>query len=216
MGVISIGFNTGFALSMHQIANIWFVRHRTRVLSIFSFSIRLGRAIFVPLLALATVRYGWQTAAVAAGIAVLLVALPLSFLVKRSPEAIGQHPDGAAEAPALAAGRGPRSAVPIARDFTFREALRTRTYWIIVFSSAVRMSLNGAVQGQLIPIVVSRGMSAAAGAGLLSVWALVASGMLLAIGYAADRGSKKVLLVAGHGSSMCAMLVLLLAGPDWS
>lgn len=80
---------------------------------------------------------------------------------------------------------------------------------------SVRMPLNGAVQGQLIPIVVAKGMSPAQGAVLLSMWAFTASGMLLAIGYVADRGSKKMLLVAEHASSMCAMVILLVAGPTW-
>lgn len=215
MGVISIGFNMGFVLSMHQVANIWFMRHRTRVLSIFSFSIRFGRAIFVPVLALAMMEYGWQATAVGAGITVLVVALPLSFLVKRSPEAIGQHPDGMSEELAVATTAKHAAASKLGRDFTFREALHERAYWIIVMSTAVRMSINGAIQGQLIPIVVAKGMTPAEGAGLLSAWALTSSGMLLGLGYLADRGSKKMLLVAGHASSMSAIVVLLLAGPTW-
>ena len=213
MGLISVGFNIGFAFSLQQVANVWFVRHRTRVLSIFSFSIRAGRAILVPLLALATARYGWQTATVGAGIAVLVFVLPLTAFVKHSPEAIGQRPDGAVEPPLGATGAS-RVASHLSHDFTLREGMRTRTYWIIVFSTVVRTSLTGAVQGQLIPIVVAKGMSQAAGAGYLGLWAVVASGLLLAIGYAADRTSKVTLMATGHVSSMCAMLLLLFVGPD--
>ena len=214
MGVISIGFNMGFALAMHQVANIWFVRHRTKVLGIFSFSIRLGRAIFVPLLAFVTVQYSWQVAAWGAGVLVLVVVLPLTLLVRRSPEAIGQHPDGDAMPPSAAPVGARRAANLAAHEFTFAEGLRTRTYWIIVFSTLTRNALGGAVQGQLIPIVVSKGMSQAAGAGLLSLWALLASATLLLIGYAADRHSKRVLMATGHAAAMCGMLALLFAGPD--
>ena len=216
MGLISVGFNIGFAFALHQVASVWFVRHRTKVLGIFSFSIRVGRAILVPLLALATARYGWQAATVGAGLAVLVFVLPLILLVKHSPEAIGQRPDGATEPP-LGAADAPRVASDISGDFTLREGMRTRTYWIIVFSTVVRTALTGAVQGQLIPIVVAKGMSQATGAGYLGLWAVVASGMLLAVGYAADRTSKVTLMAVGHVSSMCAMLLLMYVGPgDWA
>ena len=80
------------------------------------------------------------------------LVLPLLLLVKHSPEAIGQRPDGAMEPP-LGAADAPRVASDISGDFTLREGMRTRTYWIIVFSTVVRTALTGAVQGQLIPIV---------------------------------------------------------------
>lgn len=215
MGAISIGFNMGFALSMHQVANIWFVRHRTKVLGIFSFSIRAGRALFIPILAFATVQYSWQAAAWGAGVLVLVVVLPLTLLVKRSPEDVGQLPDGEVAPPASsdAPGRVPRSAGP---EFTFAEGLRTRAYWIIVFSTFTRTALGGAVQGQLIPIAVSKGMSQAAGAGFLSAWAVLASVTLLLVGYAADRYSKRVLMGIGHAATFTGMVALLVAGPsDW-
>jgi len=215
MGAISIGFNMGFALSMHQVANIWFVRHRTKVLGIFSFSIRAGRALFIPLLAFATVQYSWQAAAWGAGVLVLVVVLPLTLLVKRSPEDVGQLPDGEAAPDDLSAAgaRPPRSVGP---EFTFAQGLRTRAYWIIVLSTLTRTSLGGAVQGQLIPIAVAKGMSQAAGAGFLSAWAVLASVTLLLVGYAADRHSKRVLMGVGHAATLVGMLALLFAGPeDW-
>ncbi|MGE3855517.1 MAG: MFS transporter [Dehalococcoidia bacterium] len=214
MGAISIGFNMGFALSMHQVANIWFVRHRTKVLGIFSFSIRLGRALFIPLLAFVTVRYGWQSAAWGAGVFVLVVVLPLTVLVRRSPEELGQRPDGEAPVEETPASGLPRPSRAMGPEFTFAQGLRTRAYWIIVLSTLTRTSLGGAVQGQLIPIAVSKGMSQAAGAGFLSAWALLASVTLLLVGYAADRHSKRVLMGIGHAATLVGMLALLTAGPD--
>ena len=213
MALISVGFNIGFILSMHQVANIWFAKYRTRVLSIFSFSIRFGRALFVPILAFVVAKYGWRTGAVLAGITVIAVVLPLSFFIKRSPEAIGQHPDGAKEPPKVGVGRGHGAHEgSIGRDFTFKEALKTTAYWVVVFSTITRLTLGGAVQGQLIPMVVDEGMSSTVGAGLLSVWALAASGLLLVVGYLADKWSKKPLLIIGHVSITIGLLILVFAG----
>ena len=46
--VISFAFNMGFLHAMHAVANLWFVRYRTRVLSIFSSSLRFGSALLTP------------------------------------------------------------------------------------------------------------------------------------------------------------------------
>ena len=50
MGMISIGFQMGFISSMHAVANLWFIRYRTRAMSFYSSSLRLGNAIFAPVL----------------------------------------------------------------------------------------------------------------------------------------------------------------------
>ena len=46
--LISPSSNIAGAHAMHAVANLWFVRYRTRVLSLFSASIRLGTAVSTP------------------------------------------------------------------------------------------------------------------------------------------------------------------------
>ena len=54
----------------------------------------IGGALISPLLAIGVASVGWRWAAFASGCIFLLVCLPLSFQLKRSPESMGLLPDG--------------------------------------------------------------------------------------------------------------------------
>ena len=94
MGMISIGFQMGFISSMHAVANLWFIRYRTRAMSFFSSSLRLGNALFAPVLGLIVAGYSWRYGSVFSAVVVLAIALPLAVLIRRSPESKGLLPDG--------------------------------------------------------------------------------------------------------------------------
>ena len=62
-GLVALGFQMGYLQVMHAVANIWFIRYRTRAMSIFSSSVRLGPAMFTPLLGVLVGLWGWRTSA---------------------------------------------------------------------------------------------------------------------------------------------------------
>ena len=92
--MVSLGFQMGFLQCMHAVANLWFIRYRTRAMSVYSSSFRVGWAIFTPIVAVMVLNYGWRNSAVVLGVFVLATALPLSLLIRRSPESMGLMPDG--------------------------------------------------------------------------------------------------------------------------
>ncbi|MBI3376497.1 MAG: MFS transporter [Betaproteobacteria bacterium] len=108
----------------------WFEKKRARALS----SMQIGMAaggLCVPLIAGALAAWGWRATAFASGIIVIALCLPLSFMIRRRPEDMGEVMDGA--------GSKPRDSIPAsqvennesARDFTAREALRTQAFWLL-------------------------------------------------------------------------------------
>ena len=94
MGMISIGFQMGFISSMHAVANLWFIRYRTRAMSFYSSSLRLGNAIFAPIMGIIVAASSWRHGSIFAAAVVLVIALPLAMLIRRSPESMGLLPDG--------------------------------------------------------------------------------------------------------------------------
>ena len=218
MGVISIGFQMGFISSMHAVANIWFIRYRTRAMSAFSSSLRLGSALFTPIMALIVAAYSWRVGSVFAAAVVLLIAAPLSLLIRRSPESMGLLPDGAkpqepsatqpqvedTDSNSIASGS-------ITADFTLKESLRTPSYWLIVMSTTVRYLVIGGIHLHWVPIFVWKGYSEVAGATFIGFSALVATPLILLNGYLGDRFSKRFILMSGHSALLASMFILIYA-----
>jgi len=176
-------------------------------MSIFSSSFRLGWAIFTPLVAIIVVRYGWRDASVMIGVFVLVTALPLSWFIRRSPESMGLLPDGAQPEADAVVGEGETeglqtgtssTAATEASDFGFKEALRTPAFWIIAFSTTVRLSTHTALGIHAIPIFVSKGLSEVSGANMVGLIAGVAVPMVLTMGWLGDKMSKRTILLVAQ------------------
>ena len=211
--LISPSSNIAGAHAMHAVANLWFVRYRTRVLSFFSASIRLGTAVSTPIITFIVLEHGWRDGAVFAALVTLIVTLPAALFIRRTPESMGLLPDGGRIGEASSE-RGHSKAEPKATrelpaDFTFKEALHTPAYWIIAFSTMVRLSLNQGVRVHIIAIFVWKGLSEQAGANLLALMAFTAVPLILMFGWLGDRFSKAPLLLLGHVGTLAAMLVIV-------
>jgi hypothetical protein len=92
--------------------------------------------------------WGLETAFNAIGIILLGTVLPLSFLIKNTPEGLGLTMDG--DPPARADGMP--QAAPKTRqawippvDYSVRGAMRTPTYWVLVLGTALRLIAKGAI-----------------------------------------------------------------------
>ena len=220
--MVSVGFQMGFLQCMHAVANLWFIRYRTRAMSVYSSSFRVGWAIFTPIVAVMVSNYGWRNTAVMLGVFVLATALPLSLLIRRSPESMGLLPDGArpaepAEATAAQeAGEGretpaqpPKADATITPvDMDFKASLKTTSFWIIAYSTTVRLSTQMALGVHAIPIFVWKGMGEQAGANLVGLTAGIAVPMILVLGWLGDKMSKKTILFIAQVALALGFIVL--------
>lgn len=211
--LISPSSNIAGAHAMHAVANLWFVRYRTRVLSFFSASIRLGTAASTPIITFIVLNHGWRDGAVFAALVTLIVTLPAALFIRRTPESMGLLPDGG-RIGEVSSEQGHSKAETTATrelsaDFTFKEALHTPAYWIIAFSTMVRLSLNQGVRVHIIAIFVWKGLGEQAGANLLALLAFTAVPLILMFGWLGDRFNKAPLLLIGHVGTVAAMLVVV-------
>jgi MFS family permease len=126
LGVISLAFVAGFVHSPMVVANSWFIRHRARAMTVVSAAVPIGGALISPLLAIGVSSIGWRWAAFLSGCVFLLVCLPLSFQLKRSPETMGLLPDGDCAALSDGSDSSTRTVNTDANaDFTSRQAMKT-------------------------------------------------------------------------------------------
>ena len=122
----------------------WFEKNRARALSIMGLGFAMG-GMMVPAMAWLIEHWGWRNTALLSGVLALVLGLPLARVIRRRPEDHGEHVDGLD--PALnAAATGPGSAQPLVQvQFTVRQALRTRTFWLLATGHGLALLVVTAV-----------------------------------------------------------------------
>ena len=122
----------------------WFEKNRARALSIMGLGFAMG-GMMVPAMAWLIEHWGWRNTALLSGVLALVLGLPLARVIRRRPEDHGEHIDGLD--PALnAAATGPGSAQPLVQvQFTVRQALRTRTFWLLATGHGLALLVVTAV-----------------------------------------------------------------------
>jgi len=166
----------------------WFTGKRGMMIGIVTAGLGLGSIIFSPLISHFILAYGWRKAYLIIGVIVLGVILSASQLLKRGPEPTGLAADIKKVAPKIT--------TPDARDFTYRQAIRTRQFWML----AVMYLLSGYGQFSLmvhiVPYATGLGISPISAASILSVIGASSIFGRVIIGGIGDRIRVKPLLIA--------------------
>ncbi|HKX50679.1 MAG TPA: MFS transporter [Candidatus Binatia bacterium] len=216
LGVISLAFVAGFVHSPMVVANSWFIHQRARAMTVVSAAVPVGGALISPLLAIGVSSIGWRWAAFLSGCVFLLVCLPLSFQLKRSPESMGLLPDGKATALNEGADSSISSADGNANgDLTSRQAMKTWMFWVLVTAMTARVTCYSAATVHFIPLMVWKGMSESAAASLLGIFAVVNLVAHFVLGWIADRVNKPKLLAACHLLPAVSVVPLLFDSADY-
>jgi MFS family permease len=104
----------------------WFERKRARALATMGLGLALG-GVFVPVVASSIVLFGWRATAIGSGIAMIVLGWPLAQVFRGRPADLGQTVDGLPPRPPGDVADG--DAGP--PEFTPRQALRTRAFWLL-------------------------------------------------------------------------------------
>ena len=140
--LLAVGASLGgyFPLTVALIQ--WFERYRARAIAIMSMGLALG-GLALPLIAWSMHAFGWRATAFGSGILALVIGLPLATVIRRRPQDHGETIDGLPAAPpaAMAPPAPGTSARPSGADqasgeFTVRQALRTRAFWLLALGHA--------------------------------------------------------------------------------
>jgi sugar phosphate permease len=175
----------------------------------------LGSAAMVLLYQALISSSGWRSAFVAlAGLLLVGVAVPGAILLRRRPEDLGLLPDGAQQPPsarvatgAAAASRPARQAAEV--SFTFSQAIRTRTYWLVVSSVSIGALATGTLGFHLAAYLTDRGLEPALAAGAVSTFALSAAAASTVYGLLLERIAVRGLFTAVFAIATGGVLLLL-------
>lgn len=158
----------------------WFVRRRSRALTVLTFIAGFASVIFIPLAGWLVEVQGWRAALVTLAVILGLTTIPLHALVlRRRPADLGLLPDGARDSDGFesqaAAGESRLSKPPAEHSVPVRDALRGAVFrWMAAafFLNAVGQI---ALHVHLVPYLTGRGYGAgfaATVAGLIGIMAL--------------------------------------------
>lgn len=211
-GVISIGFNTGFGHAVFALANKWFIRQRSKATGIVSAAYGVGGAAIVPLLTWLIIQYGWRLTAVFVGVVVMIIGLPLSLVIRNTPEDEGLLPDG--DGVETKQGEEPVEAVAEV-SFTVREALKTPPFWILASALILRLFVVGGIWVHLVPLLVWKGFEEQAAANAIGLLLIVSIPARFGFGWLGDIFPKRYLLVLCCFIETAALIIVLTAQNMW-
>ena len=217
--VMSMGVGLGTWMPMMTVLNNWFVRNRSTAMALAMEGFLVGGMALVPLLAFVIDpdvpgRPGWRMTALAIGIFLMVMALPVSRLIRNAPEPYGLFPDGdpAARPRQTASGAGETAEEP---DFTWQEAIRTGTFWLITMGHACSSIVIVTLTVHLGPMLDDRGFSLQTIGWVVGAYTGVAAVFTLIGGYVGDRLPIRLALFGFSAIQSASVVVLMLADTLW-
>jgi sugar phosphate permease len=184
---------------------------RGRALGLIAMCIPLGGAAVAFVGQLLIEGPGWRAAFIVFGVVTLVLLVPPAALVlRRRPEELGLLPDGASapERPATDA-HGHITRAGGEYGWTFNEALRTPTLWLLIGASALAAMANSAVGFQQVAYFTEVGIPPTLAVTSLSVYALCGAFASALWGWLTERFSERGLAMGGMLASAAVILYLL-------
>ena len=173
----------------------WFVRSRGRAMAIANLGQRIGSGAIPFLTQQLILMANWRTAAISVGLLVWgLTLLPITIWLRRQPQDLGLLPDGIK---ITHKEDEPQQSKPLApeRNYSLKEALRSRPFWIIAGAFCLTNFVNTGVNFNLIAHLTDSGLNEAEAATILLAWALVSIPATLASGLLAEKFSARPIMI---------------------
>jgi sugar phosphate permease len=215
-GIVATGLNVGMAIPVDKAISNWFVRKRGLALSARALMQGLATMAVLPMIAWLLTVVGWKATCLFGGAVMCLVGLPLVWLLVKDqrPEFYGMMPDGAAAPAASEADRADtiRKGIQYAEDvqefeFTLRQAIRTRAYWVFTAAFACSMLVTGPLMVHMISFLTDLQVTPVRAALMMSLASAAAIPTRLLGGWLADRAGKQRMRFVAVGA-----FLLMLAG----
>ena len=187
----------------------WFVKKRGKALGIAVMGGGMG-PLLAPITLYALVStVGWRDTWLVMGVAVLVVLVPLSFLVRTRPEDMGLLPDGDQEPADGAAEARTATRAPDERSLTRGEALRSPAFWLIVIAFGLGGLGQRGFQVNWLPYLQDAGFTTGVGAFAIMVYGICSVSVRPFWGILGDRVPVRHLIVVQSFLTASSILLLI-------
>ena len=189
----------------------WFIAQRGWALSLGSIGISLAGLITPFLMTVVVDSFSWRTGYTTLGISVVVLLIPIAFVMRRRPEDYGLQPDGKV----LANGSPQDTKINQIEgtSLTVNEAIRTKSFWSLVFGFGLIMGALMSVLIHAIPFTVESGFSRTIAAAAITVNGVGNLSGKFFWGYALQRFDPRKLVFLAYSLSALGV-VLMLSTPN--
>ncbi|MDP2644873.1 MAG: MFS transporter [Desulfobacterales bacterium] len=217
--IIAIGINTHSLTPHITVISKWFIRKRGLANGLALAGFGLGTMVLTPLVQLIIDIADWRFAFLALAAIVFGILVPITAIFeRRSPEEVGQYPDGIAIganktlSPLTEGFREIDSSLDRPQQWTFKAALCTRAFWMIALMFfSVSFTVNMMLVHQA-AYMVDAGFSPIVVASLVGLVGLFSSVGGVLIGFLSDRFGRVIAYFMGAGTAFAGLTLLLLVG----
>jgi len=206
--IISIGAGVGGFMTLTVAVVHWFQRTRARAMGYLMTGLAIG-SFLAPLISFLIDEVGWRATSIGSGVLLMVVGQLIATLIVR-PVDRNESPEPARRA-TVSRPDAPSAPVQQRRDFTAREALRTRSFWALAFAHGSPLLMVAAVSGFF---VLRVGEIDGLGAGHAAIAIVIGTVCQIAAqlvgGYAGDLISKRVIIaicLAGHAAAAVVLAI---------
>ena len=208
--IVSLGFNLGLYDTVNSAVSKWFVRKRGRALSLVTLGGGLGGPVIVPMMAWFIINYGWRTALKFVAGSTLIICLPLAYFFMKDgpPEMYGMLPDG----DTIIGSDDPNDTNYVEEyNFTPKEALGTRSFWMMLIAFMLSGGITAMVTMHQIPYLQDIGIDTMAAAGVLGLMATMSLPGRVLFAWLSDRIGERKTLIISYGMKALGLIIFVLS-----
>lgn len=208
--LISTAMSTCTVTVLMTAVSNWFRRRVGLAMSIVSCGFGAG-GLVVFMMARMVDAYGWRPTVQGLSFGVLLIVLPLAMLLRHKPQQYGYLPDGDTQQ-IVKTSAGKVVAGVKEYGITIKEAVKTRTFWLMAVAFVCQHMMVSTVVTHVMPYLTSVGLSTtiaslgASGIPLVSIMGRMGFGAL------GDRVNRKWLMVVMFAMISVGLLSFQVAG----
>ena len=213
--LLSVGMSSMLYLPAWTVIAKWFRRRLSLAMAVLAVGAGVGGFVCAPASALLIAHFGWRPAFVFLGVAIWIIAIPLTLLVRNSPEEMGLRPEGDApidDTPQDPA-QPPRSQpgvpgfdAPV--EYTLGQAVRSSAFWMLSLAFFFFGMAHSTVVVHTVPALTDAGIpeqEAALSFGLVTLVSIIGR---LAFGFLGDHVTKRYLFMVAYILTGAGLLVL--------
>jgi len=195
--MLAVGIDLALAVPLQVAIGNWFIKKRGKAGGTQAVFSGLSGVLVLPLIAWLITVVDWRTTCLIGGIVMLVFGLPLVwfFVRPQRPEYYGMLPDGASTSGSEdedITAKGLRYAAEVKEfDFTFRQAIKTRTFWLLVVATSCHILAMPSINLHGVPFLTDIGFDPLQASGILALMVGVSIPARLVGGFLIDRVNKE-------------------------